>query len=164
MGTLTSFRKTRKLSLVCIPTDFNNAAGKHLTFACLASAKQLTSCHNKSMSALLIIAMWWEDVMFNLSESESHLVVSNSLQPHGLYPTRLLCPWNSPGKNARVGNHSFLQGIFLTQGSNQGLLHHRRAQMTTWVKRVFGECSNGIHKLLNLREFSTTPYFFSSCF
>ena len=26
-------------------------------------------------------------------------VVSNSLQPHGLWPTRLLCPWNSPGKN-----------------------------------------------------------------
>ena len=27
-------------------------------------------------------------------------VVFNSLQPHGLYLTRLLCPWNSPGKNA----------------------------------------------------------------
>ena len=36
------------------------------------------------------------------------------------------CPWNSPGKNARVGSHSFLQGIFLTQELNQGLLHCRR--------------------------------------
>ena len=106
--------------------------------------------------------MRWEDAMFNLSESESHSVVSNFLQPHGLYPTRLLCPWNSSGKNARVDNHSFLQGIFLTQGSNQGLLHHKRAQMPTCIKRVVGECSNGIHKLPNLREFSTTPYFFSS--
>ena len=26
-------------------------------------------------------------------------VVSDSLQPHGLQPTRLLCPWDSPGKN-----------------------------------------------------------------
>ena len=26
-------------------------------------------------------------------------VVSNSLQPHGLYPTRVLCLWGSPGKN-----------------------------------------------------------------
>ena len=26
-------------------------------------------------------------------------VVSDSLQPHGLYPTRLLCPWDSPDKN-----------------------------------------------------------------
>ena len=25
-------------------------------------------------------------------------VMSDSLQPYGLQPTRLLCPWNSPGK------------------------------------------------------------------
>ena len=28
----------------------------------------------------------------------SRSAVSNSLQPDGLYPARLLCPWNSPGK------------------------------------------------------------------
>ena len=28
--------------------------------------------------------------------------MSESLQPHELYPTRLLCPWNSPGKNTGV--------------------------------------------------------------
>ena len=33
----------------------------------------------------------------------SHLIVSNSLQPHGLQPTRFLCPRNSPGKNIGVG-------------------------------------------------------------
>ena len=38
----------------------------------------------------------------------------------------LLCPWNSPGKNTGVGCHSFLQGIFPTQGSNLGLLHCRQ--------------------------------------
>ena len=38
-------------------------------------------------------------------------------------PTRLLCPWDSPSKNAGVGCHFLLQGIFLTHGSNQGLLH-----------------------------------------
>ena len=32
--------------------------------------------------------------------------------PHGLYPARLLCPWNSPGKNTGVSCHSLLQGIF----------------------------------------------------
>ena len=36
---------------------------------------------------------------------------------------RLLCPWNSPGKNTGVGCHFLLQGIFLTQGSNLSLLH-----------------------------------------
>ena len=35
------------------------------------------------------------------------------------------CPWNSPGKSTGVGSHSLLQGIFLTQGSNPGLLHCR---------------------------------------
>ena len=34
------------------------------------------------------------------------------------WPARVLCPWNSPGKNTRVGSHSFLQKIFSTQGSN----------------------------------------------
>ena len=33
--------------------------------------------------------------------------------------------WDSPGKNTGVGCHALLQGIFPTQGSNQGLLHCR---------------------------------------
>ena len=59
------------------------------------------------------------------SESVSHSVMSDSLRPHGLYPTRL-CLWDSPGKNTGVGSHSLLQGIFLTQGSNPGLLFCRQ--------------------------------------
>ena len=34
----------------------------------------------------------------------------------------ILCPWDSPGKNTGVGCHVLLQGIFLTQESNSGLL------------------------------------------
>ena len=45
----------------------------------------------------------------------------NSLQPHELYS-----PWNSPGQNTAEGSHSLLQGIFLTQESNRGLLHCRQ--------------------------------------
>ena len=56
----------------------------------------------------------------NLVSGESHSVVSNSLQPHGLYS-----PWNSPGQKTGVGSLSVLQGIFPTQGSNPGLLHCR---------------------------------------
>ena len=48
-------------------------------------------------------------------------VLSNSLRPHGLYPSRLLCPQNVPGKNTGVGCNFLLQGIFLTQESNLGL-------------------------------------------
>ena len=36
-------------------------------------------------------------------------IVSDSVQPHGLQPTRLLRPWDSPGKNTGVGCHFFLQ-------------------------------------------------------
>ena len=39
------------------------------------------------------------------------LVMSNSLQPHGLWLTRLLCPWDSPGKNTGVGCHALLREI-----------------------------------------------------
>ena len=38
----------------------------------------------------------------------------------------LLCPWNYPGMNTRVGCHFLLQGIFPTQGLNLGLLHCRQ--------------------------------------
>ena len=49
-----------------------------------------------------------------------------TLQPNGLWPARLLCPWESPGQSTGVGCHVLLQGIFLTQGSNPGLLHCRQ--------------------------------------
>ena len=60
------------------------------------------------------------------SERVSRSVVSDSLWPHGLGPTRLLCPFSFPGKNTGVGSHSLLQGIFLTQGLNPGLLYCRQ--------------------------------------
>ena len=60
-------------------------------------------------------ATTWCDV------SESHSVVSDSLQTHGLYN-----PWNSPGQNTGVGSLSLLQGIFQTHGSNPGLPHCRQ--------------------------------------
>ena len=53
-------------------------------------------------------------------------VVSSSLQPFGLQPTRLLCPWHSPGKNTGEGRRFLLQEIFPTQGSNPRLLHYRQ--------------------------------------
>ena len=53
----------------------------------------------------------------------SHPDVSDSLQPHGLYPFRLLCPWNFPGKTTGADCHFLLQGIFLIQGSNLSLAY-----------------------------------------
>ena len=52
--------------------------------------------------------------------------MSDSSWPHGLGSTKLLCPWNSWGKNTGVSSHSLPQGIFLTQGLNPALLHSRQ--------------------------------------
>ena len=71
--------------------------------------------------------------------------MSNSLWSQGLQPTRLLCPWNFPGKSSGVGCHFLLQGIFPIQGWNphlqhwQWILYHR----TTW------ENLNYQHRQLN---------------
>ena len=64
----------------------------------------------------------------------SRSVMSNSLRPRGLWPSRLLRPWDSPGKNTGVGCHALLQGMFPTQGSNPGLLNCRRF-FTNWATR-----------------------------
>ena len=54
---------------------------------------------------LLDCQICWHLIVHEI-KSESCLVVSNSLRPHGLYS-----PWNSPGKNTKVGSLSVLQGI-----------------------------------------------------
>ena len=80
-------------------------------------------------------------------ESESHSVMSDSLQPYGLY-----IPWNSPGQNTGVGSLSLLQGIFPTQGSNPGLppckrilyqLSHKGSpRILEWVAYPFSSTSS----------------------
>ena len=74
-------------------------------------------------------------------------VVSDSLQPHGLYS-----PWHSPSQNTGVGSLSLLQGIFPTQGLNSGLPHCRRLlyqlchkgspRMLEWVGYPFSRGSS----------------------
>ena len=55
-----------------------------------------------------------------------------SLRPCGLYPSRLLCPWNFPDKCTGVGCYFLLQGIFLTQGLNLCLLLLLHWQENSW--------------------------------
>ena len=80
-------------------------------------------------------------------ESENHSVLSNSLQPCGLYS-----PWNSLGQNTEMGSLSLLQGIFLAQGSNPGLphcrqilyqlCHHGSPRKLEWVAYLFSSGSS----------------------
>ena len=52
--------------------------------------------------------------------------MSNSVWLHGLQPTKLSCPWDSPGKKTGVGCHSLLQRIFPTKESNPSILNWRQ--------------------------------------
>ena len=63
-------------------------------------------------------ATWGAQLKHKVKESVGGSVMPDSFQPHGLQPARLLCPWDFPDKNTRVGCHALFQGIFLTQGSN----------------------------------------------
>ena len=82
----------------------------------------------------------------NLENSNGH---SGRSIPNELWPARLLCPWDSPGKNTAVDCHFLLQRTFLTQGSNPGLLHCRQIlyhlnyrEDPTPKKGTAKECSN----------------------
>ena len=88
-------------------------------------------------------------------------VVSNSLQPHRLQPTRLLCPWNSPGKNTRVGCHALLQRIFQTQESNLGLPHCK--QSLYHLSYLGSHPSPAFFFLIEVRIFSHN-YFYSTSY
>ena len=77
-----------------------------------------TSILKQTLSATYICTLSSEN-----GEKWEVSVMSNSLGPCGLQPTRLLCPLNSPGKNTWMGSHSRLQGIFPIQGSNLCPLH-----------------------------------------
>ena len=85
------------------------------------------------------------------SESESHSVMSNSLQSHGLYS-----PWNSPGQNTGVGSLFLLLGIFPIQGSNPHLPHCRwilylQAVVIT-IKMVQWMVKGQLHEKVKLLE------------
>ena len=67
-----------------------------------------------------------------------------SLQPYGLKPTRLLCPWDFPGKNTGVGCHFLLQRIIWTQGLK---LHLLDTLPQAWEAMIFRTACN--LKLIN---------------
>ena len=75
---------------------------------------------NAIITSLGFVVLVWELVSVSCS------VVLDSLQPHGLQPIRVFCPWDFPGKDPGVGCYFLLQMIFPTQGSNLDLLHCRQ--------------------------------------
>ena len=58
-------------------------------------------------------------------------VVSDSVRPHRRQPTRLPCPWDSPGKNIGVGCHFHLQCMKVK--SELKLLSHVQPSAAPWT-------------------------------
>ena len=71
-----------------------------------------------------------------------HSVVFNTLQPHGLQLARLLCLWNSPGKNTKMHCHSLLKRIFQNQVLNSDLPHCGQIlyHLSHWKPRYICRC------------------------
>ena len=73
-----------------------------------------TAAHQAPLSMGFSRQEYWSGLPLPspMHESEkwkwSRSVVSDSLQPHGLQPTRLLCLWDFPGKSTGVGCHCLL--------------------------------------------------------
>ena len=76
---------------------------------------------DNTLSFLVELLHWFFFFFFWMLVTQSCLALCGPR----LWPARVLCPWDSPGKDTGVGCHFLLQMIFLTQGLNPGLLHHR---------------------------------------
>ena len=92
----------------------------------------------------------------------SRSVMSDSLQPHGLQTARLLCPWNSPGKNTGVGSRFLLQETFPPQGLNLALLYCK--QIPYHLSHQESPIFLLFHRVLNFCYiFNLTSIWFSEC-
>ena len=81
-------------------------------FSCVRLCDPIDGSHQAPPSLGFSRQEHWSGLPFPspMHESEkwkwSRSVVSDSSQPHGLQPTRLLHPWDSPGKSTGVGCHA----------------------------------------------------------
>ena len=83
--------------------------------------------------------------------SDNCSVLSDSLQSPGLWPARLLCPWDSPGKNAGMGCHFLLQNE-QSSGSNST---SRLAPSPSLVSLTSGR--SVVHPATSLPALNTVP-------
>ena len=110
-----------------------------------------------------VISLLFNTLSVKVSKCVSHSVMSDSLRPHRLQSTRLLCSWDSPGKNTGVGCHSLLQGNTLSRFVILSL-PRRKHLLISWLQRSL---LNNWPYLLRLfqetRQKSMFTYFLAAC-
>ena len=90
----------------------------------------------------------------------SRLVVSDSSQPHRLQPTRLLCPWDFPGKSTGVGCHCLLQNTLLIYLESESEVAQSCPTLSDPVD--FGPPVSSIHGIFQARVLEWGAIAFSS--
>ena len=108
----------------------------------------------------------WVAISFSMHESEkwkwSRSVVSDSSRPHGLQPTRLLRPWDFPGKSTGVGCHRLLH--FIIWGWCKRVKGHLRQIQLNWVPKLHSTVCNLTNMFLGVtfgQVLFSVPYTYS---
>ena len=113
------------LLAILIPAWASSSLAFRMMYSAAAAAKSLQSCPtlcnhidgsppgSAVPGILQARTLEWVAISFSNAWSEkwkwSRSVVSNSSRPHGLQPTKLLRPWDFPGKSTGVGCHRLLR-------------------------------------------------------
>ena len=113
------WRRKRQPTPVILPGEFHGQRSQagYSPWGCKESGM------TEKLSLSLTTILWCFNALFSACVLSCFSpVLSCSLQPYVLQSSRLLCPWNCPGKNTGVGCHALLQELLLIQGSNLHLL------------------------------------------
>ena len=82
------------------------------------------------------------------------------MQPHGLWPTRLLCPWGFSRQDTGVNFHALLQGISQPRAMNQGKLEVVKQEMATVNIDILGISEL---KWTRMGEFNSDDHYIYYC-
>ena len=129
----------------------------------ILSFQFLTTKYDVSCRFLIAVLYHVEDVLLFLCML-SCSVMSTSLHPHGLQPTRLFCPWNFPGEAVGMGCHFLLQEIIPIQGSNLHLLRFLNWQVGSFATEPPGKPSSvsNLMKIFIMNEYWILSIAFSA--
>ena len=152
------WKSTKPVTFTIDCADLHAAAAAAKLLQSYPTLQPKTAAHQAPLSLGFSRQEHWSGLPFPspMHESEkwkwSHSVMSNSSQPHGLQPTRPLCPWDFPGKSTRVGCHCLLRQIYIAYNKRECdwelqtccLLH---LWLLGWNYIVKGFVEKGVHIL-----------------